>query len=114
MGYTVDTLVEALRDEPETMWVRLVAHWLTAGELSPVPAAPAGSMVADALVAAAVAMRARTLGESAPGWTSDQTRVLAEQWHPGPDAMFAWSLEHAPAEFRDRGLIVEGDSLQSV
>ncbi len=114
MAYSVNTLVEALRDEPESMWVRLVAHWLTDGD--PVAAEPssAGSDIGDALVAAAVAHRADTLGVPHPAWADDPLRRAVVPWHPAPDALYDWSLSQAPVEFRERGLIVDADSLISV
>lgn len=107
-------LVDALRDEPESMWVRLTAHWMT--RASALEAAPelSGSPVIDALVAAAAAEVARRRVAEPPAWTSEPCRVLATFWHPSGPRFFGWSLAHAPAEFRARGVIVEADSLVSV
>ncbi len=114
MAYSVDTLVEALRDEPESMWVRLVAHWLTDGDPAGAEPASAGSVVGDALVAAAVAHRAETLGVPYPAWADDPARRALVPWHPAPGALYDWSWDRAPAEFRERGLIVDAESLISV
>jgi hypothetical protein len=70
--------------------------------------------VIDALVAAAVAQRARMGGKQVPTWTRAPDRVLDVFWHPGNDRFFALALAHAPAEFAARGLFVDADSLVSV
>ncbi len=107
-------LVGALRNEPESMWVRLTAHWMT--RATALEAAPelSGSPVVDALVAAATAEVARRRGAAPPAWTTEPCRVLQTFWHPSGPRFFGWSLAHAPAEFRARGVIVEADSLVSV
>ncbi len=35
-------------------------------------------------------------------------------WHPGPAALFANALVHAPGEFAIRGVFIEADSLRCV
>lgn len=107
-------LADALASEPETMYVRLAAHWLTHGD----PTGPAptltGIRVADALVAATVALRAQRVGLPVPAWTNEPQRALERIWHPGPPQLFGYSLAHAPAELKARGIVVEADSLVSV
>lgn len=111
---TPQQLVDALKEEPESMWVRLAAHWMTrASDLEAAPR-PSGSAVIDALAAAAAAEVARQRGHQPPEWTLDPERVLETLWHPSGPRFFGWSLAHAPAEFRARGVIVEADSLVSV
>lgn len=107
-------LVDALKDEPESMWVRLTAHWMT--RATALDAAPelSGSAVIDALVAAAAAEVARRRRVEPPDWTGEPCRILQTFWHPSGQRFFGWSLAHAPAEFRARGVIVEADSLVSV
>ncbi len=68
----------------------------------------------DALVAAATAEVARRRGAEPPIWTMGSERILSTFWHPSGPSFFGWSLAHAPAEFRARGVIVEADSLVSV
>lgn len=94
--------------------MRLVADWLTRGSVTGDEPELTGLPVVDALVAAAVAQRARSLGIEGPAWTRRPERCLPSFWHPGLDKFFAYSLAHAPAEFFVRGLIVERDSLVSV
>lgn len=107
-------LVDALIDEPESMWVRLAAHWMTrAGALDAAPSL-SGRPVVDALVAAAAAEVARRRDVEPPAWSREPERVLETFWHPSGPRFFGWSLAHAPAEFRARGVIVEADSLASV
>ena len=107
-------LADALAEEPESMYVRLAAHWLTHGD----PASPAPALtrnrVADALVAATVALKAQRGSVPTPAWTNEPERQLDRLWHPSPPQLFGWSLAHAPAELKARGIIVEADSLVSV
>ena len=107
-------LVDALVGEPESMWVRMTAYWMTREPvLNPSPRL-SGLVVVDALVAAAAAQLARRRGVAAPEWTQLDDRVLETFWHPSGPRFLGWSLAHAPAEFRARGVIVEADSLVSV
>ncbi len=107
-------LADALAEEPESMYVRLAARWLTHGD----PASPAPALtrnrVADALVAATVALKAQRESVPTPAWTNEPERQLDRLWHPSPPQLFGWSLAHAPAELKARGIIVEADSLVSV
>lgn len=107
-------LVDALKGEPETMWVRLTAHWMTRASALGTAPRPSGNPVVDALVAAAAAEVARRRGTEPPRWSTKPDRVLKTFWHPSGPRFFGWSLAHAPAEFRARGVLVEADSLVSV
>jgi hypothetical protein len=112
--YSPQDLADALEGEPESMYVRLTAHWLTHGD----PAGPRRALthnrVADTLVAAAVALQAQRQGVPTPAWVNEPRRRLERLWHPGSPAFFGWSLAHAPAELKARGIVVEADSLVSV
>lgn len=110
--FTAQDLVESLARSSEDSYVRLVAHWMTGGEVTDVEPARTDFEVVDALVAAAVAHLAQTQGLAAPIWTN--TRRLRSFWHPGRDAFFAHALLHAPQAFVNRGLLIEADSLESV
>jgi hypothetical protein len=96
------------------MWVRLTAHWLTHGLVADDAPSLSGTPVIDALVAAAVAEKARRDGVTPPAWTNTPERYLETLWNPSGPRFFAWSLAHAPAEFRARGVLIEADSLVSV
>ncbi len=111
---TPQDLVDALRDEPENMWVRVTAHWMLHAESLENAPDGSGHPVVDSLVAAATAEVARRAGCDSPAWTNAPERVLTTFWHPSGPSFFGWSLAHAPAEFRARGVIVEADSLGSV
>ena len=67
-------LADALAEEPESMYVRLAARWLTHGD----PASPAPALtrnrVADALVAATVALKAQRESVPTPAWTNEPER----------------------------------------
>ena len=77
MTYTPRDLADALEGEPESMYVRLTAPWLTHGG----PAGPRPALthnrVADALVAGAVALQAQWQGVPTPAWV--------KTFLPGPD-----------------------------
>lgn len=110
--YAVAQLADALADSPETSYVRLVAHWLTNGEVDPVDPGLTGDPIVDALVGAAVAHLALQRRIDIPGWTNQ--RRLPRFWHPGSDAFFAYALAHSPLAFKSRGILIERDSLESV
>jgi len=113
-GYTPQALADALRTESESMYVRLAAHWLADGDPAGPPPILTHIRLADALVAATVALRAQQLGIAVPAWVNEPERQLDHLWHPGPPQLFGWSLAHAPAELKARGIVIEADSLVSV
>lgn len=112
-------LAQDLAGAEEHELVRVVADWIDrAGraehlDLSIEPALDGRSHV-DALVAAAAAHVARTRAEPVPAWTIGPHRRSEQFWHPGPPALFANALVHAPGEFAVRGVFIEAASLTSV
>ena len=121
--YTAVQLVDALVNSPETSYVRIVAHWLTDGEVTsddpgssgctPRDVYPLiGRPIVDAIVAAAVAHLALQRGTAVPDWANG--RRLDHFWHPGSDAFFANALARSPVAFKNRGVLIERDSLESV
>ena len=110
--YTAVQLVDALVNSPEDSYVRIVAHWLTDGEVTPVDPGASGRPIVDALVAAAVAHLALQRGVPVPDWANG--RRLDHFWHPGSDAFFANALARSPVAFKNRGVLIERDSLESV
>ena len=114
MPYTSRVLALELAASDQQDYVRLVAHWLTHGAVEQECPPLTGDEVIDALVAAAVAHRARMIGQEPPAWTRAPDRLLDFFWHPGSDRFFALALAHAPAEFAVRGIFVDADSLLSV
>lgn len=114
MPHTSRDLALALAASDQQDYVRLVAHWLTHGVVEGEPPPLVGDEVVDALVAAAVAHRARLIDQEPPSWTRDPDRLLDFFWHPGDDRFFALALAHAPAEFAVRRIFVDADSLLSV
>jgi hypothetical protein len=114
MTSTPEDLVGALRAAQETDYVRLVADWLTRGDINGPEPSVTGDPTVDALIGASVAYRARQLGCSVPAWTRAPERISEYFWHPGSDRFFALALAHSPAEFAIRGLFIDADSLRSV
>lgn len=110
--YTAVQLVDALVNSPEASYVRIVAHWLTDGEVTPADPGASGQPIVDALVAPAVAHLALRRGVPVPDWANG--RRLDHFWHPGSDAFFANALVHTPLAFENRGVLIERDSLESV
>lgn len=113
------SLADDLAAAPASDVVRLVADWMHRAEttasldLSQDPPLLNVSHL-DALVAAAAAQVARTLGMTTPPWTIGPSRMSASFWHPGSPALFANALVHAPGEFSVRGVFIEAASLVSV
>lgn len=114
MGYTAAALARTLATSAAESYVRVVADWLDRGEIGDAVPPLTNRGPCDALVAAAVAHRARSTGGDAPAWTYEPARHLPSFWHPGSDAFFAYALAHSPAEFRARGVLIEAGSLVSV
>ena len=114
MHYTVADLAATLAASTEDDYVRVVADWLTHGEVTDIAPPLTGKRVPDALVAGATAYLARRRGQSVPAWTNETKRLLESFWHPGRNAFFAYALAHAPAELAARGILIERDSLVSV
>ena len=105
-------LAQQLLRARESDYVRLTAAWLSrAVDWHPEPETT-GNPQLDALVASAAAHRAILEGQTPPRWTGN--RKLDTYWHPGLPAMFAWSFAHTPIAFKQRGVVVESDSLGSV
>jgi hypothetical protein len=107
-------LADALTSASDSMYVRLTAHWLSDGDPTGPPPTLTSIRLVDALVAAAVALRAQRIRLPVPAWVNEPCRQLDRLWHPGPPEFFGWSLAHAPAELKARGIVVEADSLVSV
>ncbi len=99
--------------------VRTVADWIDRAcraehlDLSIEPSLDGRSHL-DALVAAAAAHVARARTEPTPAWTIGPRRCSEQFWHPGPPALFANALVHAPGEFAVRVVFIEAASLTSV
>jgi hypothetical protein len=107
-------LAETLSAISEGEYARFVADWLTrATDLDTAPALT-GDRVIDALVAAAAAHLAMTIGRTAPAWASEPTRTLENYWYAGPPGFFANAVVHSPLAFAIRGVLIEADSLESV
>lgn len=112
MAISPQGLSDALSSASPDDYVRLIASWLcVADELDQRPR-PSGDERVDVLVAASAAYAAMQRGEQEPRWTRGVR--LSSYWHPGVDGLFAWSFAHAPASFKNRGIIIERDSLASV
>jgi len=112
--YSASDLAATLAASPQSDYVRIVADWLARGSVTGPAPTLSGDRLRDALVAAAVAHRARVAGMAVPEWTHEPGRALDTLWHPGRDAFFAHALAHAPSEFAIRGVLIERDSLVSV
>jgi len=101
----------------ENEYVRFIAEWIEHADGDDIAVRPdfTGDVLVDVLVAAAAAyVGIRRYGYE-PGWTYEPGRVLRQRvWHPGSSGVFAWSLVHAPASFKSRGILIEEDSLRSV
>ncbi len=112
-------LAVALAGADDADVVRLVGDWMDraardeALDLSVEPALESRRHV-NALVAAAAAQVARDRSLPTPEWTLERTRMSETFWHPGPAALFANALVHAPGEFAIRGVFIEADSLRCV
>lgn len=97
-----------------TEYTRFVAHWMVdADDLHTAPS-PTGNPVVDALVAAAAAHVAFSVGNPVPDWADEPDRFLPAFWYPGPDALFANALVHSPLCFTLHGVLIEEDSLKSI
>lgn len=113
---TPDDLAILLQQLTEPEYVRFVAQWIDNADDDAISKEPAltGDEVIDALVASAAAYVGIRRYDGEPPWTQQPARVLSRLWHPGPDGFLPWSLVHAPASFRVRGILIEEDSLKSV
>jgi hypothetical protein len=112
-------LAHDLADVGDDQLVRLVADWMDRATRTPdldLDSEPPldGRRHVDALIAAAAAQVARTLGRPTPPWTIGPHRRTDAFWHPGPASLFPNALVHAPGEFAVRGVLVEADSLVCV
>lgn len=107
-------LAETLKEVSEPEYARFVAHWLTrASELDSAPELT-GDTVIDALVAAASAHVAMTIGQRIPLWANETARAFDGLWYVGPPGFFANALVHSPLSFTVRGVLIEEDSLVCV
>ena len=95
-------------------YVRFVADWMThAEDLNQTPALT-GTIVVDALVAAAASHVAFTSGAPIPDWTEEPARTSDTLWYPGPNSLFPNALVNSPLSFVVHGVLVDADSLVSV
>lgn len=112
MTISPQALSDALASASPDDYVRIIASWLDSyGDLDQRPQ-PSGKELIDVLVAASSAYAAIQHGEQEPEWTRGIR--LSSYWHPGVEGLFAWSFTHTPASFKNRGIIIERDSLLSV
>ena len=112
MECTPDGLARQLANSAESDFVRITASWLSrTPEWNPEPLTTGNEKI-DALVAAAAAHAAIQADQTPPKWTA--RKALSTFWHPGLPAMFAWSFAHTPIAFKQRGIVIERDSLQCI
>jgi len=110
---TAQELTDSLTEADKSEYVRVVASWINDATNWTDKPTPSGDRLVDTLVAAACGHKAVAAGQPEPDWVQ-QVPPLDSFWHPGIPGMFAWSFVHSPACFKNKGIIIERDSLVCV